>query len=79
MSDQPVQSLEDLIQVEGAAGQNVPYLGYVQTTIEFPEDFVGCPISVPTLALIVPDTRPGSPSSILIGMNTLETLYEKFQ
>lgn len=79
MSDQPVQPLEELIQVEGAAGQNVPFLGYIQTTMEFPKDFVGCPLSVPTLALIVPDTRSGSSTSILIGMNTLETLIGKFQ
>lgn len=74
LSDQPVQALEDLLQVEGAAGHTIPYLGYIQTTVEFPKDFVGCTISVPTLALIVPDVRPGFPTSILIGMNTLETL-----
>lgn len=79
LSDQPVKALEDLLQVEGPAGQTIPYLGYIQTTVEFPKDFVGCTISVPTLALIVPDVRPGFPTSILIGMNTLETLYDKFQ
>lgn len=79
LSDQPVQALEDLLQVEGAAGQTIPYLGYIQTTVEFPKDFVGCTNSVPTLALIVPDVRPGFPTSILIAMNTLETLYDKFQ
>ncbi|XP_023197669.1 uncharacterized protein LOC111610011 [Xiphophorus maculatus] len=29
------------LQVEGAAGQSVPYLGYVELVITFPEDFIG--------------------------------------
>lgn len=75
---QPVQPLHEPLHVEGAAGQNVPYLGYIETTVTFPKDFVGGVIIVPTLALIVPDVRPGFPTSILIGMNTLETLYDQF-
>lgn len=79
LSDQPVQSLHELLHVEGAAGQNVPYLGYIETTVTFPKDFVGSVLTVPTLALIVPDVRPGFPTSILIGMNTLEALYDQFR
>uniref|UniRef100_A0A8C1X488 ribonuclease H n=1 Tax=Cyprinus carpio TaxID=7962 RepID=A0A8C1X488_CYPCA len=79
LSHQPVQPLHVLLHVEGAAGQNVPYLGYIETTVTFPKDFVGSIITVPTLALIVPDVRPGFPTSILIGMNTLETLYYQFR
>lgn len=79
LSKQPVQSLHELLHVEGAAGQNVPYLGYIETTVTFPKDFVGSILTVPTLALIVPDVRPGFPTSILIGMNTLEALYDQFR
>ncbi|KAM9741694.1 uncharacterized protein ACNS7B_012695 isoform 3-T11 [Menidia menidia] len=63
--------------VEGAAGQSVPYLGYVELVITFPEDFIGVNTEVPTLALVVPDTSPDRPSNVLIGMNTLEPLYEQ--
>lgn len=77
-SDQPVKSLHDLLQVEGAAGQVVPYIGYIETTITFPRDFLGTAFEVPTLALIVPDVRPESQSSVLIGMNTLEALYTQY-
>lgn len=56
-SDQPVKSLHDLLQVEGAAGQAVPYLGYIETTVTFPQHFLGTAFTVPTLALIVPDVR----------------------
>ncbi|XP_038153818.1 uncharacterized protein LOC119791667 isoform X1 [Cyprinodon tularosa] len=78
LSDHPVHSLNDLLHVEGAAGQQVPYLGYVEIPITFPKDFIGSELTVETLALVVPDVRPGFPASVLIGMNTLEILYEKF-
>ncbi|KAK7912833.1 hypothetical protein WMY93_013044 [Mugilogobius chulae] len=38
-------------EVEGAAGQSVPYLGYIELTITFPKDFIGDDIDVCTLAL----------------------------
>lgn len=74
LADQPVQPLNNLLEVEGAAGQSVPYLGYVETTVTFSKDFLGDDFQVSTLALVVPDVRPESPSLVLIGMNTLETL-----
>lgn len=51
----PIHSLNDLLEVEGANGQSVPYLGYVETTFKFPRSSLGVDIEVPTLALIVPD------------------------
>lgn len=77
LSKQPVMPLDNLLQVEGAAGQSVPYLGYVELVITFPEDFMGVRTEVLTLALVVPDTSPNRPSNVLIGMNTLEPLYEQ--
>ncbi|XP_013860923.1 uncharacterized protein LOC106515593 [Austrofundulus limnaeus] len=77
LSNQPVLPLDNLLQVEGAAGQSVPYLGYVELVISFPEDFMGVRTEVPTLALVVPDASPERPSNVLIGMNTLEPLYEQ--
>lgn len=76
-SHQSVKPLQELLQVEGAAGQEVPYLGYIEMMVTFPEEFVGSKLDVCTLALVVPDVRPVLPSQILIGMNTLEPLYEQ--
>lgn len=76
-SHQPVKPLCDLLQVEGAAGQEVPYLGYIEMTITFPKEFIGADMDVCTLALVVPDVRPGFQSQVLIGMNTLDPLYEQ--
>lgn len=76
LKNQPVKPLHNLLQVEGMAGQSVPYLRCVELVITFLEDFMGVSMEVPTLALVIPDTRLGWPSPMLIGMNTLEPLYE---
>lgn len=69
--------LYDLLEVEGAAGQSVPYLGYVEMSVSFLKDFLAADIEIPTLALVVPDVRPETPSSVLIGTNMLDVLYEQ--
>lgn len=69
--------MNDLLEVEGANGQSVPYLGYVKTTIMFPKSFLGADIEVPMLVLVVPDMR-STLSSVLIGTNTLDVLYEQY-
>ncbi|KAK7882794.1 hypothetical protein WMY93_028968 [Mugilogobius chulae] len=38
-------------------------------------EFLGTDTDVATLALVVPDVSPDSPTPVLIGMNTLESLY----
>lgn len=75
-SQQPVKPLCELLQLEGAAGQEVPYLGYIEVTITFQKEFIGADMDVSTLALVVPDFGPGFHSQVLVGMNTLEPLYE---
>lgn len=70
------QSLCDLLQIEGAAGHAVPYLGYVEMEVTFPSEFLGANFNVSTLALVVPDVD-GRQSPVLIGMNTLEPLYRQ--
>lgn len=72
-----MNSLNDLLEVEGTNGQSVPYLGYVEATIKFPKSLLGADIEVPTLVLVVPDMC-STLSSVLIGTNTLDVLYEKY-
>ncbi|KAL0153919.1 hypothetical protein M9458_050768 [Cirrhinus mrigala] len=78
LCDLQIHSLDNLLEVESANGQNVPYLGYVEVTITFPRDFVGIRIEVPTLALVIPDLPSSFQPSILIGTNTLDELYKDF-
>ena len=74
LSDQALYPLGDILEVEGANGQAVPYLGYVHLDVTFPPDFLGVPIDVATLALVVPDLKI-HPPFILVGTNTLDTVY----
>ncbi|KAL0187224.1 hypothetical protein M9458_018894, partial [Cirrhinus mrigala] len=73
LSQRSMQPLNHLLEVEGANGQAVPYLGYVELTLKFPQEFLGTEAEVPTLALVVPDLT--HMPQILIGTNTLDVLY----
>lgn len=76
LSEQEIRPLFDLLEVEGAAGQSVPYLGYVELAVTFPKEFVGAPVEVNTLALVVPDLKAITEPLVLIGTNTLDVLYD---
>ncbi len=75
LTNHPIKPLNHLLEVSGANGQPVPYKGYIEIPIIFPEDMVGSEIEIFTLALIVPDFNPGRQSQVLIGTNTLDSLY----
>lgn len=68
--------LNNLLEVEGANGQTVPYLGYIELNLTFPPEFLGSAIEVDTLALVVPDTKTTKPL-LLVGTNTLDIAYSK--
>lgn len=78
LTSQILYPLDDLLEVEGANGQTVPYTGYIEISITFPKSFLGVDIEVPTLALVVPDCRAMAMSPVLVGTNTLDVLYDKY-
>ena len=45
LSDRPMQPLKGLVHVVGAAGQEVPFLGYVELSISFPRTEAGTKFS----------------------------------
>lgn len=73
LSDHQLKTLENLLEVEGANGQAVSYLGYIKLALKFPKKFVGVEIEVPTSALVVPDLK--SLLQVLVGTNSLDVLY----
>ena len=79
LSEHPIQPFKAL-DVEGANGQNVPYLGYVPINLKFPKEFVETEPEVSALALVVPDRRKRSNCNlpVLIGTNALDLLYEEY-
>uniref|UniRef100_A0A3B3I0W1 Gypsy retrotransposon integrase-like protein 1 n=1 Tax=Oryzias latipes TaxID=8090 RepID=A0A3B3I0W1_ORYLA len=76
LSDLEIYPITDLLEIEGANGQAVPYLGYIELNLTFPPDLFGSAINVYSLALVVPDHNQ-SPQQILVGTNTLDVAYSK--
>lgn len=76
LHSRPIQPLGDLLDIQGAGGQRVPYLGYIEVNLFFPEEIVGRPEEVQTLALIVPDCRSNREVPVLVGTNVLDVLYD---
>ena len=66
--EQQIKPLDDLLEIEGANGQEVPHFGYVQLDISFSKEFVGQEIKIPTLALVVPNMREGVQEQLLIDL-----------
>lgn len=77
LSEYPINSINDILEVEGANGLSVPNEGYIEVDITFPEEFLGVSVEVPTVALVVPDVNSHNQSLVLIGTNTLDVLYEQ--
>ncbi len=77
LSAYPINSLDDILEVEGANGFSVPYDGYIKVDITFPEEFLGATVEVATVALVVPDVKSHTQPLVLIGTNTLDILYEQ--
>lgn len=76
LSDHEIKPLTNLLEVEGANGQCVPYIGYVELCLTFPPEFIGEEMDIDTLALVVPDLRTTQPP-VLIGTNTLDVVYDQ--
>lgn len=77
LSRQSILPIQDLLHIEGAGGQEVPYLVYTVVNTHFPVDIMGMPKSVDTLTLVVPDHRTNLEVALFIRTNTLGPLYEK--
>ncbi|KAI5618057.1 hypothetical protein C0J50_22646 [Silurus asotus] len=73
-----ITSLNNLLEVQAANGQSVPYLGYVEVKVTFPRDFLGSDVEVSTLALVIPETGGTAQPKVLIGTNTLDLAYDKY-
>lgn len=78
LSDHTIHPVSDLLEIEGANGQCVPYTGFVQINVKFPKELILSEPEIQTLALIVSDVRSNNSIPILIGTNTLDSLYKRF-
>lgn len=70
-----IHPLNELLEIEAANGQTVPYSGFIEVDISFPKDCFGSEITVSTFALVVPDVQS---NALLVGTNTLDLVYEVY-
>lgn len=77
LSHLPIQPIHALLEIEGAGGQHVPYLGYIETHVTFPQTITGEEEELVALALVVPECHFNSRIPVLIGTNVLFRLYER--
>lgn len=73
-----IHPLDELLEVEAANGQTMPYSGFIEVDVTFPKSCFGSEITVSTLALVVPTTGSSVRSMPLIGTNTLDLVYEDY-
>ncbi|PVD21605.1 hypothetical protein C0Q70_17404 [Pomacea canaliculata] len=63
--------LDSTLQVIGAGGHSVPYIGVVRVSVWLPKDVVGVDSKVDTLLLVCPDTEYSSRVPVIAGTNIL--------
>ena len=73
MSDIEIQPLKEILNVECADGEQLPYLGFVVTDVDMGVGLEKSTIHT-CLFLIVPDTRYSAATPIIIGTNILTEL-----
>lgn len=77
LASSPIRPIHHLLDVEGAGGQSVPYLGYVEVPLTFPDSVTGVEEQLTALALVVPECNVNSQIPVLLGTNVLLQLYQR--
>ena len=74
LPDTKILPLDDILNLSGASGENIPYLGYVELKLEMPG-------MQPELYpfLVVKDTLYNSRVPVLVGTNVLDRVKEKLR
>lgn len=74
LSHRKLHLISDILEVEGAAGQLVPYLGYIKVDVKFRKEECGTNATITTLALVCPDQTYSTKTPLLVGTNVLRQL-----
>ena len=69
----PMRPLSDLLVIEGAGGNSIPYLGFIEFNLELPGLLVGVHH---TLALVCEDTKYSKSVPLLVGTNVLKLVCD---
>ena len=76
-SDKPIQPLSQILNIECADGNNLPYEGYVQLSMELHGVPKSCSQVEDGLFLVVPDSKYNSAVPVLIGTNILAVVLDR--
>ena len=68
LSHVPLRRVEELVEIRSATGNILPYLGFIETTLQLDQE------EVEVVLLVVPDTRYTKLVPVLIGTNILYEL-----
>ena len=74
-----LHSLDGLIDIKVAGGYSLPYFGYVEANIAFPDMKHSFGDSVDSLVIVVPDTEYNRTVPLLIGTNLIGFRYRQRQ
>lgn len=73
-----LKPLQDILHVECADGQSLPYLGYIEVELSVPEGVSGLRPK-DCLLLVTPDTRYSAKTPVILGTNILQELLADSQ
>lgn len=76
LSHLPIHPIHALLEIEGAGVQHVPYLGYIEVNVTFPQPITGREENLDVLVLVVPECQFNSRIPLLIGTNVLLPPFE---
>lgn len=74
LKSKAITPMRNLLRVKGAAGQIVPYLGFIEIEVQFPKVACGTDVEVGALALVCPDQTYSAHLPLLVGTNVLRQL-----
>ena len=73
LQDHTLHSIGSILQIESAAGDDLPYLGYIEAHLEIPQMNIQ---ENTHLFLVVPETKFSSRVPILLGTNVLKPMMD---
>lgn len=76
LSHRQLYTIERVLDIEGAAGQKVPYLGFIEVELKFPQHTCGTDKTIYTLVLVSPDQPYNKRVPLLVGTNVLRPLVQ---
>lgn len=74
LSHVPLQKLQEKLEVTGAGGHDIPYLGVIQVSCSMPEAVTGSAQVVQLAALVCKDTKFSQRVPLIIGTNAFRSL-----